>query len=140
MATKKVHRDNKSSQAAHSKGLLGYVGQCFNRYPKLSSLIVLIVLVTILDILTPYGGQLRFYAKWVECGGRPYATAGLIWNTAGVSHYEPSPTFMIDRGGNNPYFCTPREAELAGFSASEHQYSFPNLSQDEVRAMWNRHE
>lgn len=138
MATKKVQRNSKSSVVVNPKGYLQHIGQYFNRHPKLSSLVAVLVLVTLFDVVTPLGGQLRFYAKWVECGRRPYATAGLVWNTTGISHYELSPVFMVDRGGNNPYFCTPKEAEVAGYSASEYQYSFPNLTPEEEKSMWDR--
>lgn len=137
MALKNGQKMNRSNLFNAAKRVLKHISHWFKRHPRTTGLIVVLAVVLLFDVITPFGGQLRFYAKWIECGGRPYATAGWIWNTAGISHYEPAPTFMVDRGGFNPYFCTPKEAELAGYSASEYQYDYPNLSTEEMRTMWD---
>ena len=77
--------------------------------------------------LSPFGGNAPFYAKWIECGQKPVATAvsGYL-NSGAVHYYEPS-SFP----GLHPtidYFCTPLEAELAGYSANPNTYEFPNIN------------
>lgn len=75
--------------------------------------------------LTPFGGSMRFYAKWIECGSRPLVISGSGYFNAGVPHYDPAPTIALIRGSEREYFCTALEAEQAGYSANERVYSFP---------------
>jgi len=42
-----------------------------------------------------------------------------------IYHYEPSSLPGVHSSWN--YFCTPVDAEQAGYSASPTQYEFPNL-------------
>lgn len=91
---------------------------------------VFLVIVTafiallILFDLSPFGGNIRFYSKWAECGVKPVQVdskpgGGIVW-------YEESPAFItIFR--NQSWKCTPVEAERAGYSANEHYYSTPGL-------------
>lgn len=80
--------------------------------------------------LVPLGGNIRFYSKWLECGQKPVGT-NLEWNFGGGTppNYGVPPTFSLMRLSPD-YFCTPLEAEQAGFSASSSRYEFPNLKSD----------
>lgn len=88
----------------------------------------LVILVILFD-LTPFGGNVRFYTTWIGCGQKPVATSGSGYmNSGAINYYEPSPF-----PGIHPtidYFCTPLEAEKAGYSASPNQYEFPHLRQE----------
>jgi hypothetical protein len=95
----------------------------------LGSLIVLILLD-----LSPLGGNILTYVKWVQCGDRPlYARQGPGIGMSGVPNYFPAPTFGFMKGAL-PRYCTPREAELDGYSADPINYVFPHLSKQEQRA------
>lgn len=90
-----------------------------------SSLLIaasLIILLFLFDI-SPFGGSMSFYAKWVECGRKPVKTAslpGMIW-------YEETKPFELIRSGYQTYYCTPLQAEEAGYSANSDSYDFPHL-------------
>lgn len=86
------------------------------------SLCILISLL-ILDLL-PTGGNMRLWAKWIECGQRPVEEFGRL---GGANHYKYPATFEIARFGIRTYYCTPLEAEKAGLSANEHYYEYPHL-------------
>lgn len=85
-----------------------------------------IIIAIILFDLSPFGGNIRFYAKWASCGQKPVATAGSGYFNAGVPHYYTPPVAAIARG-TSQYFCTPIQAERAGYSANENTYDFPHL-------------
>ena len=90
-----------------------------------------------IDIVTPiWGGQVKFYAKWIECGQRP------VWKGSAlgrhVGYYEQSPVFTLWRDNHRLYFCTPKEAELEGLSNNPDYYDYPNLTQDEYQEMIRR--
>lgn len=92
-----------------------------------------LVLLVLFDVLTPvWGGQVRFYAKWTECGKRPQQEGGAMLRH--IDYYEQAPVFTIWRDNHMEYFCTPKEAELAGYSASMDSYSYPNLTRQEYEA------
>lgn len=87
-----------------------------------------VVAMLILFDLSPFGGNVRFYATWIGCGQKPVATAGSgLMNVGAIHYYEPSslPGFH----STIAYFCTPLEAEQAGYSANPNQYDFPHLQQ-----------
>lgn len=84
---------------------------------------IAIVAVIILFDLSPFGGNIRFYLKWLECGARPVQVAS--W--AGFAWYEESPLFNFPR--TQVWYCTPLEAERAGYSASKHSREFPHLKE-----------
>lgn len=93
------------------------------------AVIIAVILILLAFDLSPFGGNIRFYSKWVECGQKPVATRGSGYMNAGAIHYiEPSPL-----PGFHPtlgYFCTPLEAERAGYSANPDTYSFPHLQKE----------
>lgn len=92
-----------------------------------SVLVIVVVAALIVFELSPFGGNVRFYAKWLECGQKPVATAGSGYSNRGAIHYYEPLSFP----GIHPtieYFCTPLEAELAGYSANPNQYEFPHIN------------
>ena len=93
-----------------------------------SVLIVLAVLVAV--DLTPLGGNLRMYAKWMQCGTRPMQSG--VTFAGQVQNYKQAEVLTGLRG-HSKYFCTPREAELAGYSITPDMHKFPHLSEGEVR-------
>lgn len=84
----------------------------------------MIAILVVFD-LTPLGGSMHFYARWIECGERPITVSGGYFG--GVSYYHPAPVVNIFRISERPYFCTALEAEQAGYSASEGRRYFPEL-------------
>lgn len=92
-----------------------------NVHNKLIIIGAVIVAIILFD-LSPFGGNIRFYAKWISCGQKPVQ----IESWGGNKWYEESPAFMpLMR--NQSWYCTPIQAERAGYSADEHAYSFPHL-------------
>ncbi len=90
--------------------------------------VVILVATLIVFELSPFGGNARFYAKWVECGRKPMAGGGeLALGQEVISYKEPS-AFQPLRFIQPEYFCTPLEAELAGYSANPNRYEFPNIN------------
>lgn len=71
------------------------------------------------------GGNINVYAKWISCGQRPVEVRGSGLMNVGVRHYIPSPT--LDVFHTRTLFCTPLEAEMAGYSANPNEYDFPHL-------------
>lgn len=102
---------------------------------KLHLFSVAVGVVTILlalDILG-IGDNIRFYSKWLECGREPLVTEN---GYKGPSHYLKASEARSPLRGPLPYFCTPLDAELAGYSASPDSYYFPYLAQQsfEIRS------
>lgn len=84
--------------------------------------VTILVFLTVLIDLSPVGGNMRFYLKWSACGAKPVQVQSLPGN----AWYEDSPTFpLIFR--NQSWYCTPIEAEKAGYSAYPNSFSFPHL-------------
>lgn len=90
---------------------------------KIAVLVICVGVVAILVIndLFFFGGNIRFYTKWIECGSKPLVGAG----KPGIKWYEESSTFDLVRG--QTWFCTPLEAEQAGYSANEYSWDRPHL-------------
>lgn len=78
--------------------------------------------------LSPFGGNVRFYAKWIECGQKPIASDVSMGFGAKVKNYTTPSAFQPLRFGQPSYFCTPLEAEIAGYSANPSRYEFPNIN------------
>lgn len=84
---------------------------------------IAIILIVLFD-LSPFGGNIRYYIKWIECGTKPLVIASKPGG--GVSWYEetnPFPTVLQTQ----IWYCTPLEAEQDGYSANEFSYDFPHL-------------
>ena len=95
------------------------------KHKKLVIVSVIIIGFLAFD-LSGLGGNIRFYAKWVECGNKPLASGMIIEGR--VPHYEQAPNFNSVRFSPD-YFCTPLEAEQAGYSANPDTYEFPHIKQ-----------
>jgi hypothetical protein len=93
-----------------------------------------LVLAVIVYDLSGLGGNMRFYAKWIECGVRPVVANQSIGFGASVSNYEDGSTFSLARMTPSQ-FCSPRDAELAGYSASDRVFSYPHLTAQEQRCL-----
>jgi hypothetical protein len=88
------------------------------------TLVIILILFILFDI-SPFGGSLTFYHKWIECGRKPVKTQSLpgrVW-------YEETQPLELVRSGYETYYCTPLEAEKAGYSSSSNSYDFPHLHQ-----------
>ncbi len=89
--------------------------------------------------ISPIGGSnLRLYSKWMSCGVRPFQDEGLLEGE--VIHYSSAPVFEIFRGSSTSFFCSEREAELAGYSANKYQYDFPHLNVEERKAVMRKYQ
>ena len=98
-----------------------------------TKIIAYILGAIILIDLTPLGGNTTFYSKWVQCGSRPvYTQMGAGIASPGVPNYVTAPGLGVMRGFM-PYFCSPYDAEKAGYSANESAYSFPHLPASEFQ-------
>lgn len=84
---------------------------------------ILVGLFLIYD-LSGIGGNIRFYTKWAVCGQKPVRQGLMI--AGSIPHYEGSPTFSLLRLAP-PLFCSPVDAERAGYSAIDGSYEFPHL-------------
>lgn len=103
-----------------------------SRYIKILVIAILILVsIVIVDIKTPFGGNLLFYSKWIQCGERPYRKTGLPG--AGLQAYEKAPIILPWRGMGQDYYCTALEAEKDGLSSDPHVFSFPELEKEENR-------
>lgn len=89
--------------------------------------IVIALAAIVLFDLTPFGGTIRYYATWTRCGEKPVVTVGSGYYNGHTPSYHQAPTVYIFPG-NQEYFCTPLEAEKAGYSASPDNYEFPHLT------------
>lgn len=103
------------------------------KWPEWSKITILALTILVLLLafdLSPLGGNIRFYTKWSECSERPLRTNA--YPGGGVQWYEKAPVFQpAFRGGNHEtYFCSPLDAERAGFSADSDVYRFPNLNKE----------
>lgn len=115
-------RSTKRSASKSVKGNEGWV----TRHKIVVAAIVTIIILISIDI-SPFGGNLRFYSKWIECGRKPVAeNISISFGAKPRSYIEP-PSFVPLRFGQPTYFCTPLEAEKAGYSANPNQYEFPHL-------------
>ena len=65
--------------------------------------------------ISGFGGNIRFYSKWAECEAKPLVPRGSgFMNSRGLT-YSDAPDFSLMRLSPT-YFCTPDEAEQAGYS------------------------
>ena len=84
----------------------------------------LVLAIVSYDFYIP--GNIRFYAKWVTCGERPVGSRGSGLFNVGVPHYEKVQLLRVFHG-HMGYYCSPLEAERAGYSANPEVFDFPNL-------------
>ena len=99
----------------------------FKNRQLLNVILIILSLLFVYDLAV--GGNIRFYAKWIECGSKPVETMGSGYLNSGANHYvSRSPVVEVIR--SDKLYCTPLEAEEAGYSASPGYYYFPNLNKD----------
>ena len=90
----------------------------------------LIVFAIILDF-TPIGGSnIRVYATALSCKQWPVQKDANL--TGEVPHYTTVPGFS-SFAGQVTLFCSPYDAEMAGYSAEGRTYSFPHLPKSEFQ-------
>lgn len=94
--------------------------QFIKKHTKLAVSVAFCVALICFD-LSPFGGNIYFYMKWAECGQRPYEVA----SKPGVQWYQKAPLFAVMR--TQRWYCTPLEAERAGYSASSTSWEFPHI-------------
>ena len=92
--------------------------------------VAVVILLGLVYDLVGLGGNVRFYAKWLECDRKPVIADQSIGFGASPPSYKEAPSFSLMRTSPSQ-FCTPREAELAGYSASNRTYDYPNLTEQE---------
>lgn len=100
-----------------------------NKHKKITTIVMVIGVVLLLALLfdlSPFGGNIRFYSKWKECGMRPVIGHGSGYFNSEVPSYSEAPQFALSRQDTWVY-CTPLEAEEHGFSASSKKYEAPEL-------------
>lgn len=103
--------------------------QSSDRRRRIGIIVVIVLIVFVLLEVGQLGGNTRFYATWIMCGQKPVVSQGPGYLNSGVNHYyEPSPWPGIHLVVN--YYCSPLEAEKAGYSANPNQYEFPHLEQN----------
>lgn len=77
--------------------------------------------------------NIRFYINWVRCGQKPVGTAGKGFFGSGVPHYIDQQLISGFRDVIG-YYCSPLEAERAGYSAGPEVYRMPHL--DAIGERW----
>ncbi len=97
---------------------------------------ILLVAFIAIDISPFGGGNIELYAKWIECGHKPYK--GMSTNpfsANGISYYSkdyiPIRFILSNLEVTRRSFCTEKEAELAGYSADSNKVLYPHLNEEE---------
>lgn len=97
----------------------------FKNRQLLNVIVIILSLVFVYDLVI--GGNMRFYAKWVECGSKPIEGRGPGFSTTDPKSYKEGSAMIQPYRLYPDLFCTPLEAEKAGYSANPNSYDFPNL-------------
>ena len=100
----------------------------FTKKQKTLTIIVGVFLALILAYDFTIPRNIYFYAKWVQCGQRPVGSRGSGFFNVGAPHYEKVQLFRVFRG-HISYYCSPLEAERAGYSANPDYYDYPHLKE-----------
>ncbi len=102
-----------------------------HNWPKIIMITVcVIVALTLIDIVTPvWGGQVRFYAKWSDCGRLPIQGDQTY---KGPKFYKKAAVFDAFRDNRIEYFCSPKEAEMQWYSSDQNSASYPNLTAKDI--------
>ena len=100
-----------------------------NRKDIAKALIGAVVVLLVID-LTPFGGNTFFYMNWLLCGHQPVQSGTTV--SGEVNHYIATKKFNVLRGLPT-YFCSPEDAEKAGYSADPRMYRFPHLPASEFQ-------
>ena len=100
----------------------------FKNRQLLNVILIILSLLFVYDLAV--GGNMRFYAKWIECGSKPIEGRGPGFSTSDPKFYKEGGGMIEPYRLHPDLFCTPLEAEEAGYSASPGYYYFPNLNKD----------
>lgn len=101
-------------------------------------ILVAILLLILANDLFLFGGNIEFYSKWMTCGQRPVVAKGSGYLNQHTLHYVETPSLALFRGAGSVYFCTPLQAEQAGFSANPDRYEFHHLPRGQWREAINK--
>lgn len=72
-------------------------------------------------------GNVVFYSTWVTCGSKPVVADNSLHIDASQPKWYGEASNLDLFRSMRTYFCTPLDAERAGYSASSTEYIFPNL-------------
>ena len=104
------------------------------------------IIITILIAVILYAnfgtvGEIRFYSKWIECGGQmPIGVVPGNLFGGGVPHYySPNIVEKMMYSSSLDYYCSPRDAELHGYSADPDRYTTPDLTQSEGARVYDKY-
>ena len=102
-------------------------GNADSRHRVRTIILSVVVGLFLIYDLSGFGGNMQFYTTWVFCGQKPVRTyeSGLF--NADTPRYVYPPSFTLKPRMANWYYCSPLDAERAGYSASIEQYEFPHL-------------
>lgn len=87
---------------------------------KKQLVIVIIILLVVLFDMTPYGGNIVFYSKWIQCGRRPVQVA----SAPGSAWSEEAPLFAVPR--TQVLYCTSAQAASNGYDGAPMSVSEPS--------------
>lgn len=84
---------------------------------------IVLVLLLLIDS-TAIGGNVRFYKAWAKCGHKPIAAVeGKQFSFgAGVRYYYSPDIIEPIRLSYPEYFCSAKEADMAGYSSNPDRY------------------
>ena len=89
--------------------------------------------VTIFLDLIGFGGNIRYYAKWVTCLEKPVATKPYFFGDGTDSYYYRNKPFNSSYYSlDSPYFCNPKDAELHGYSSDHSTFTLSVITYDEL--------
>ena len=89
---------------------------------------VAVTIVLVRDVTNIGSSYTHFYAKWIECKQKPVVSG--VLHKGMVQHYIEVSIFYRVKPGQK-MFCTPRDAELAGYSSNESYYELNNITTEE---------
>lgn len=108
-----------------------YVPNKMKQYTKKTRRLILslaIVLPLLLLWEINISRNVEFYFNWVICGQKPVAIG---YTYKGPYYYKESSSWpQLIR---TDMYCTPLEAERAGYSANKNSYDFPNIRAEQQR-------
>lgn len=95
--------------------------------------------ITILLDLIGFGGNIRYYAKWVTCFEKPVATRPYFFGDGTDSYYYRDKPFSSSYYSlDSPYFCNPTDAELHGYSFDHSTFTLNKITWDDLRESYKQ--
>lgn len=77
--------------------------------------------------LSGIGGNIQFYTTWVFCGQKPVRIYESGFFNANTPSYAYTPSLTLRPRLSNQYYCSPIDAERAGYSVSSEKRDLPHL-------------